>query len=685
MVSLRQMFVVMGLLLSIISIQAQSVEVVRSTRQTEREGIVFFIHTVEKGQTLYSISKAYGVGMEAIVEANPGADAGLKLGQDLFIPTKTVSDAPTTSTIDTQGKIYHIVRQGETLYGIARIYNTTVEEFQSLNPLAAAGLHAGDRLLVPGTQSEKSPAISAEGPRQYSLYTVRKAETVYGIAQRLGVSADDLYLLNPSLHDGLQEGMQIRVPEMPSGIIAQDGKPLTHKVRKGEGLQEIADRYGITTEALIQANPGLETGMSGPQKGTELIIPGASPVKNEEVRQNEPPATMAEALSVPDKPKGKTPCDPDEYNKLPIYKAALLLPFYAHVADTIASDHTGARNPSEYPSFRFIQFYEGMLLALDTLEQQGLRLDLKVLDVAEDTAGLASKLVREGIKDMDIILGPLFSGSFSTVSRFARKHGIPVVNPFTNRDEVVDGNPWVFKAYPSEEDRMGGLADFLLETYPEATIFLAGKAGDREKGLREVFAAELRTSLLEHGLNSGAWHDISEGGTVAYTEKLTQTKPNVFVTLSSDQVYVSNLLRRLHTLRGSYPFIVVGLPSWEGFSALDPDYLIGLNLHLYSNSWVDYSDPGTVDFVRKFREEYNAEPDPYAFQGFDLAHYFFSAMMRYGADFKECVPSYPYRGLQTEYRFRGGGNDGYINSWVNIYRIDQYREVDARKLPLSTP
>ncbi|MBE0642154.1 MAG: LysM peptidoglycan-binding domain-containing protein, partial [Bacteroidales bacterium] len=596
--TLKQLMLVLGILISTVSLQAQSVEVLRSTRQLNRDGLVYYLHKVEKGQTLYSISKAYGVSMEAIVEANPDADKGLKLGQDLLIPAGVQQEISPAETLVSQGRIYHVVRQGETLYGIARIYNTTVEVLQTLNPSVDADIHAGDRLMVPGMQEDVAPTISSEGPRQYSLYTVRKAETVYGIAERLGVSADDLYLLNPSLHDGLQEGMQIRVPELPTAMDVTGDRPRTHKVRKGEDLQEIAAKYGISTEALIKANPGIETGMSGPARGTELIIPGTDAVKVEEVSPEELPSTMSEALALPEKPIGKVPCTPDDHNLLPTYRAALLLPFYASGGDTITTEQGRARNPSEYPSFRFIQFYEGLMLALDTLEKQGLRLDLKVLDVTEDTVGLGYLLEKEGLRDMDVILGPLYSGSFQVVSRFAQKHGVPLVNPFTNRDEVVLGKPHVFKAYPSEDDRMHGLADFLIETYPGASIFLAGKSGDREQGLRKAFANGLNRSLLAHGLDSGAWHDLTVSAAASnYADKLSQSEPNIFITLSTDQVYVSNLLRRLHALSRSHQFIVVGLPSWEGFSALDPDYLIGLNLHLYANSWVDYSDPESVEFI----------------------------------------------------------------------------------------
>ncbi|HRY99149.1 MAG TPA: LysM peptidoglycan-binding domain-containing protein, partial [Bacteroidales bacterium] len=521
-----------------LALRAQPVEVVRSKELLTLQGISYFQHKVEKGQTLYSISRAYGASMEAIVEANPGSDAGLKLGQVLLIPAGRAQAAPAeASAAAAEGRIYHLVRQGETLYGIARIYNTSAEVLQGLNPGLSQGLHPGDRLLVPGAAAEASPSISAEGPRQYSLYTVRKAETVYGIAERLGVTVDDLYLLNPSLSQGLEEGMQIRVPVLPAQTAMPPQGPVKHKVRKGEDLASIAAQYGISVETLLAANPGLEQGLSGPARGSELVIPSAKDAAPAELSMQESPRTMAEAFQPQPVPSGKAPCTPDAHNLLPTYRVALLLPFYAAAGDTISTDPVHAVNPSEYPSFRFIQFYEGLLMALDTLEKEGLRMDLKVMDVTEDTLGLEQSLRREGLENMDLIIGPLYSGSFQVVSRFAAHYGIPLVNPFTNRDEVVLGRPHVFKAYPSEDDRMGGLADFLLDTYPGAPVFLAGKETDREKHLRRAFNRGIRQSLQAHGLDSTAWTDLSGAGVnpAGWSGKLSSVRPNVFVTLSSDQ------------------------------------------------------------------------------------------------------------------------------------------------------
>ena len=627
-VSFKRLLILSFLCLLILPLSGQNIQITRSSTVVVKEGVSYYLHTVEKGHTLYSVSKAYGVTIEDITGANPGSENGLALGQALYIPLKSGqtqgSNTGAPATIETNGSIFHVVKQGETLYGVAKIYNTTIEELQRLNPDQKDGLRAGDRIRVPGDSFAEAVSTDATGRK-------------------------------------------------------------TYKVKRGEDLSEIARMFGLEPEDIVRANPDLETGLGRLPKGIVLIIPEKSPIPPVPVPAvDTAPSTMSEAFGQGGKMVLRTPCASDPLNLLPTYKAALMLPFYASAGDTITAGSATTRHPSEYPSFRFIQFYEGVMMALDTLEKLGLRLDLKVLDVAEDTTKIKAMLLYEKVADMDLIIGPLYSGGFNVVSHFAAKHSIPIVNPFTSRDEVVVGNPGVFKAYPSEHDRMHGLAEFLLETYPDAKIFVAGKEGGREKGLRKSFTDALVLSLRERMLDDSSWVSIIAPGVnpAAYSGKLSRERVNIFVTLCSDQVYVSNLLRKLDALRNQYSFIVVGLPSWEGFSALDPLYIMNLNLHLYSNSWVDYSDKATIDFVRAFRERYHAEPDAYAFQGYDLASYFCTAMMKYGEDFSECLTEYNFSGLQTQYRFKGGQGMGYTNSWLNVYRISEYREVDARRSPL---
>lgn len=139
-----------------------------------KKGYIFILHKVEAGQGLYSVSRRYNVPLEKIVAENPGTDQGLKVDQVLLIPTgkkaPTVNadvkkylseDKPKEPANQVKKQIgskstfgsTHVVEKGETLYSIARKYNTKPEVLVSLNNLEGSTLSIGQKLLVPGGQS----------------------------------------------------------------------------------------------------------------------------------------------------------------------------------------------------------------------------------------------------------------------------------------------------------------------------------------------------------------------------------------------------------------------------------------------------------------------------------------------------------------------------------------------------
>ena len=166
------------------------------------------VHVVQRGENLFRIALRYGVTVDALAAANGLSNASrIYAGQRLTIPTGGGATSPTTSSSGV-----HIVRRGENLFRIALRYGTTTQALAAANGIVnVSRVYAGQRLVIPGRGS--APSTPAQPTPSGQTYTVRRGDTLSGIALRYGVSmwalAQANGIRNPSL---IYAGQVLRIP-----------------------------------------------------------------------------------------------------------------------------------------------------------------------------------------------------------------------------------------------------------------------------------------------------------------------------------------------------------------------------------------------------------------------------------------------------------------------------------------
>ena len=194
-------------------------------------------HQVQPKETLYGIQKKYGVIDEALKQANPFLEKdGLQIGQVLTIPLNKTKKVVTEST---EKAVYHVVLPKETKYSIAKQYGISLQELERKNPEVVTSLPEGFKLLIKGnavktaltpvkTEPKKeiviaTPAVKIVEAKSYKEYTVKPKETLYGLSKMFGITQEELIKLNPTLSEGVRDGMILKVPGEAT-VIAQEAK-----------------------------------------------------------------------------------------------------------------------------------------------------------------------------------------------------------------------------------------------------------------------------------------------------------------------------------------------------------------------------------------------------------------------------------------------------------------------------
>ena len=452
---------------------------------------------------------------------------------------------------------------------------------------------------------------------------------------------------------------------MRSGVIEKiDGKEYyIHTVKKGQTLYMISKAYGVDVNDVIRENPEVKEGIKAEQK---LRIPANRPSEppQKKVQKTVVQEPKEQVPEPPPLPVVEIPCGQDRSGLKDVYNVALMMPFYLGEVEKIDTVNPPSDIESAYRSLQFIQFYEGFLLALDSLKKTGASIQLYVYDITKDTLATRRILKNPEMKKMDLIIGLLFHRNFQIVAAFAQKNNIPIVNPLSERGQIITGNPWVFKIFPSQETRIRELSEFLSKAYPDGNIIIL-----RDVQYKDTEEPETLSKLCaERNMNVQSM--VGYGSAFGAFSK---EKENILIAFSENKVFSIELLTKLNEFRNDYKLTLFGMPRWDKSEGLEPEYLVNLKTHLMAPSFIDYEEPETMKFVTQFQEKYKTDPDLLAFQGFDIALYFLSALNMYGKSIDHCIQGFRMNLLQADFQFSQVKGNGSENQHWEVYYYENYK------------
>jgi LysM repeat protein len=605
----------------------------------------------------------------------------------------------TTQEVNGEKFYIHEVEAGHTLYAISKLYQVSIEEIQEQNPELEDGLKVGQviRIKIP----DDARADRWENPIRiengYLVHKVKRRETLFGISQEYGVQVNDLLELNPSLNDGLKKNQEIRIPKSseikPDETLAT--KPaakdslLRHQVSPKETLYAISKKYGVTIEAIKEVNDGLPEGLkanstiriprerndrNGSYSGKQND-PEAKDVKRVEIDQRDlrvkerPERWQNGEIQVMDVVSDTVTAFPDRF------EVGILMPFYLNYLDS---------NSSEVP--RKVQrlqeiamsFYRGASMSAESLNDWGLKADLVVVDINDQLNQISPRL-QEQLPEADLVIGPLQRDAIEIVTDFYSGSNAHQVIPVPQPNKILLQRQNMSEVVPSEITEMKVMAREVAKNHYKDNIILVRGGSIRNKDIFDAFKTELdrvlaRDTILEIGEVKVL--EISEKSADGLEDMLNSVRKNVVVAPCNDKAVIADLIRRMGGVnRKDYNFAMYGTSDWINYNFFDIETRNKLNLHLPSNTLIDYHSAEVLSFVKTYREKYNTEPDQYAFLGYDILQYYGSRMLQYGALFPNYLTNAGKADLlSTNFNFaKTGIESGFENQFVYILEYENNR------------
>ena len=575
-----------------------------------------------EGETIQTISQKFSITPYDLLKLNPDIKDGISEGQVIIVPNKNYSPLQDEEKGDyvKDGFLYHKVKPQENYFRLKQEYGVSKKDLRKYNlELRSGDLKAGQVIKIPvskGFKLDKEDIPMATKP-----YLVKPKETKYSIAKRYGITVERLEELNPHLKEvELKLAEIIKVPDIEE-IPVPNKDSVTHQIEKGETLFSLSQKFRISQQELIEANPFLKDGV---KEGALIEIPKASFSES----------TQLFIANIPEE---------RELN------VVMMLPF------------TSGKGTVDFENDKTLEivtdFYLGSLQALDSLKKQGLSINLKVFDTQNNKVRISNYFTSNNFEDVDLLIGPMYLENVKLATQLIQNNDIAIISPASSKDHSF-ATKNVIKEIPSDEELAEQILEYIKDSYEGQNIIAV---------IDEVNENQAKFNKIINNLNKiDSLKSISiikpEKGYIkpaVFKSKINEEKDNWIVLLTEDDVIATDVVNNLGVQPEKVKLTLFSTIYDKNFERMDNNFLTRINFHYPISTYVDNESEEVRNFTNTYKTNNYIEPSEYAFKGFDIVY---DALLR--------LATYP----EYENAFQGGLSERLSTKFNYVKKGGRYFE-----------
>lgn len=470
----------------------------------------------------------------------------------------------------------------------------------------------------------------------------------------------------------------------------------THVVKSGQTLYSISKAYGVTVNAIIQANPTLKddkvpAGMSlriPPATTTPVPMPLVPEVKiqtpGDKIQQEQSSRSQITPRVASWSTAGEGHWTDGVLN------IAVILPFNLDALST-------SENKTQ---MRSVEFYEGVLMAVDEMQQKGRRVQVQAHDLS--TTSLYRILYGQSIQEADVIIAPMDEPDVRQVAEWGQGHGTPVVSPFVFNSELLSTNEHLLQVNTPKSMLYPALTDELLSRFDDYTFVFVT---DETTSKFDPYPEQLKKSLQK---NHRSYKELSFRNPeklMACDSILGIMDDNVlFVPVTPQASSMRRMLSGLQHVKilrsaryqaamlegrnkpeGQPKLSVLGYPEWALSTNEFGKYYYDLDVYMFTKVYPNPFDSDLKSFYADFKRWFGKEPmalmPKYALLGYDCAKYFLNALSHNGENLEARIETQGADGLQTNFCFDRSMGKGFFNR--GFYLVHFTPDATIEKIALQ--
>lgn len=445
------------------------------------------------------------------------------------------------------------------------------------------------QVVAQGQVTRSSRTVRVEG-KQFYVHTVKRKETLYSIAKAYQVTEAQLIQQNDFLIDGLKAGatLLIPIPTKDSDLVPLNGDTKAKEVGDG-GLHKLdTSADAIAQEQNVERENGVE-------KKSVLGV-----TRDFDISRG--------------------------------VNMALLLPFEGSVQSNDAN---------------FVDFMQGSILAMATLKEEGVQLNVNVLSTSKSASGVSDLIDSGALDEANIIIGPVYDEPFNVVGRWAAERCVPIVSPLGGTGSL--NNPYTVAIAPVESAKYDRLKSLRLND-PTANYILVESGRDMDEGMLAEMKLVLPSST-KYLKYEGKATLVSQ-----LSDLLDRDLNNVIVMPIMNENLAEEILTRFSSINsmGRYPISVVGSSRWARFTTINFDLFFKMNVSYTTSYHSDRGNERVVKFTNDYINAFGVLPTMYSMRGYDVVLLFGRLMNTYGRDMLLRLPYFKTDLLQVNYDLHQG-------------------------------
>ncbi|RKS53561.1 amino acid/amide ABC transporter substrate-binding protein (HAAT family) [Gillisia mitskevichiae] len=656
---------------------------------TSAFGQAYQYHTVTAGETVYSISKKYDISQETLLKLNPEAKEGLQVNAKLVIPMSLEQSENAVKKAVSFNS--HKVQKKETLYSLSKEYGVSVEDIKKYNKqLYSKELQNGETIQIPvfvvdeSTPEkviiaekkerptpgkviieERNPEVTNSKPSAQILKTrehiIIPKETKYGIARKYGMTLKELEDLNPKV-GVLQPGMMIKVGTnvLNQPVVITDDAFEFYEVQPQETMYSLTRRFQVAEDSLVALNPALKDGLKW---GMILKVP----TKDSKGNKLEDVAGL-----------GEKPMPTSELTKMDLSKnlknfepknLVLMLPYNLSKIKNDSVSNAKESIQKDRVLRLSLDFYSGALMAIDRAKELGISTNLRVYDTQNNSGKVSQTIAANNFSNVDAVIGPLYQATSEEAASSLVNLNVPVISPITNRE--LKALPNLYQSRPSDDMLREAMIVFLQSNSQGKNVIIVAD------GASSAIKAKLVSAIPGARILNPQSNNITESSLASVIDKSREN----WVILESENIALlgsaTSALNRLARNNRITLFTTYKNSTFES-DAVTNEHLGELSFH-FPSEYKEFDETVTDSFVEAYKNKYGYIPNKYTVRGYDLTLDVLLRLAAMGSIEESVKANIITEYVENKFLYKPKSNGGFYNDAIYIMQLNKDLTLSVAK------